>query len=310
VTGADGFIGLHLLERLLNEKADVTVFLRKYPWGDMKNISSLSNPIQIRYGNLRDLASLIDAMRDVEIVFHLGAQTHVPDSVADPYETFMVNGLGTLNCLEAAIRNDVDLFINTGTAKICGDPLYLPLDEKHPNRPRAPYDASKIAAEAMCMAYFKTYGLKVVMPRLTNTYGPRLDRRKVVSDFINHLLQGKPPIIRSDGTPTRDYIYIDDVIDAYIDMVRVQAAVGNIFLICTGVETSVLELCNLLIKVSQKELEPVVLGKTLQGELIFEYGDNSKAKKILKWSPKVDLKTGLTLTWKWFKNNSKYLKGA
>jgi len=308
ITGATGFVGPHLCERLLKEGAEVVAFLRKMVWRRPKNILHLKNQLEMRYGNLRDYGTLLDATKDIDIIFHLAAQTHVPDSVGDPLETFEVNAIGTLNCLEAARKNDIDLFINSGTAKICGDPLYLPFDEKHPNLPHAPYDASKIAAESLCMAYYKTYGLKVCMPRFTNTYGPRLDRRKVVADLIYYLLRNEPPVIRSDGTPIRDYIYIDDVIEAYMKLVEKPNAVGEVFLIGSGVGTSVLDLCNLLIEVSQTKLKPIILGQPIPGEIQEEYVDISKAKKLLGWLPKIDLRTGLSITWEWFNAHPEFLE--
>lgn len=305
VTGAAGCVGFHLCERLLREKVEVVGFEREIPWISA-SLRDLREKIKFCYGDLRDYASVLNAMENIDMVFHLGAQPSVPTSVIDPYGTFMVNAVGTLNCLEAARKNDVDLFVFAGTAKICGDPLYLPLDEEHPQRPRAPYDASKVAAEALCMAYYKTYGLKTSMIRFTNTYGPRMDRRRVVTEFIYYLLRNEPPVIRSDGTPTRDYIYIDDVIDAYVKVTQVPEAVGEIFLICTSIETSVLELCNLLIEVSGVHQKPVILNKPIIGEIPHEYATNAKAKKILNWSPKIDLRTGLSLTWKWFRAHPEF----
>lgn len=301
ITGANGFVGSNLCERLSMENAEVIAFVRKSATSKPNNIIHLRNRLQIFYGDLRDFKTLYDATKKVDIIYHLGAQSHVPDSERAPFGTFQVNAVGTLNCLEAARMNDVDLFVNAGSDKIYGDPLYLPLDERHPFRPRSPYDASKVAGEALCMAYHKTYGLKVCLPRFSNIYGPRQDRRKVIPDIISNLLQGKSPVIRSDGTPVRDYISIDDVVEAYVMLPNEQKAFGEVINFGTGKGTSVLDLCQLLIDISRTKLRPTILGQFSPGEIQSQYLDISKAKKILNWSPRVNLRKGLSLTWEWYK---------
>jgi len=308
VTGANGFIGSNLCERLLLENAQVIAFVRKTSTNKPSNIIHLRDKLQISYGDLRDFKTLYDLTKQVDIIYHLGAQSHVPDSVNDPFSTFQVNAVGTLNCLEAARMNDVDLFINAGSDKAYGEPLYLPLDEKHPLRPRSPYDASKAASEALCMAYSQTYGLKVGLPRFSNVYGPKQDRRKVVPDLINSILQGKSPVIRSDGTPIRDYLFVDDAVEAYLRLVDEKKALREIINFGTSVGTSVLNLCLSLIEISKRRLKPTILGQPTPGEIQQQYLDISKAKKLLKWSPKVELRKGLTLTWKWYKEHPKFLK--
>jgi len=308
VTGANGFVGSNLCERLLMENADVTGFVRRSSTSKPNNIIHLQNGLRISYGDLRDFKTLYEATKEMDIIYHLGAQSHIPDSIREPFGAFQVNAVGTLNCLEAARMNDVDLFVNAGSDKIYGDPLYLPLDEKHPLRPRSPYDASKVAGEALCTAYHKTYGLKVCLPRFSNIYGPRQDRRKVIPDFISNLLQGKSPIIRSDGTPIRDYVFIDDVVEAYLMLVGERKVFGEVINFGTGTGTSVLDLCNLLIKISGIGVKPTVLGQSSPGEIQRQYLDISKAKGLLNWSPKVDLRKGLSMTWEWYRMHPEFLK--
>jgi nucleoside-diphosphate-sugar epimerase len=308
VTGANGFVGSNLCERLLTENALVTAFVRKSATSEPSNIIHLQNKLRIFYGDLRDFKTLYDSTKDVDVIYHLGAQSHVPDSVREPSGTSQVNALGTLNCLEAARMNDVNLFVNAGSDKIYGDPLYLPLDEKHPLRPCSPYDASKVAGEAFCMAYHKTYGLKVCLPRFSNIYGPRQDRRKVIPDMIDHLLRGESPIIRSDGTPVRDYIFTDDVVEAYLMLADEPKAVGEVINFGTGVGTSVLDLCRLLIDISHVVVKPTILGQSSPAEVQQEYLDISKVKKLFNWSPKVELNKGLSLTWKWYKEHREFFR--
>lgn len=308
VTGANGFVGSNLCERLLMENAEVTAFVRRSATSKPNNIIHLQNRLRISYGDIRDFKTLYDATKEIDVIYHLGAQSHVPDSIREPSGAFQVNAVGTLNCLEAARMNDVDLFVNAGSDKIYGDPLYLPLDEKHPPRPRSPYDASKVAGEALCNAYHKTYGLKVCLPRFSNIYGPRQDRRKVIPDFINNLLQGKSPIIRSDGTPIRDYIFIDDTIEAYLMLVEERKVYGEVINFGTGIGTSVLDLCHLLIGISHIPVKPTVLSEPSPGEIHKQYLDISKAKKLLNWSPKVDLHEGLSLTWEWYRMHPEFLR--
>lgn len=308
VTGATGFVGSNLCERLLREEADVHAFIRKSVSSKPANMEPLRSKAKIFYGDLRDLKTVIDATKNIDVVFHLGAQSHVPDSVKDPFGTFKVNACGTLNILEASRINDVDLFVNAGSDKIYGDPLYLPLDEKHLARPRSPYDASKVAGEALCQAYYKTYGLKVCLPRFSNIYGPRQDKRKVIPDFIYHLLKNESPVIRSDGTLVRDYIYVDDAIDAYLTLVE-KRVLGEVFNFGSGVGTSVLELCLALLQVSgMSHLKPVVLGEPTPAEIQRQLLDIKKAKEVLGWTPRTKLSKGLALTWEWYKKNPKFLE--
>jgi len=307
VTGANGFVGSHLCERLVMENCQVTAFVRKSTTSEPTNIIHLKDRLRICYGDLRDLGTLYDATKGMDVIYHLGAQSHVPDSVREPCGTFQVNAVGTLNCLEGARMNDVELFVNAGSDKAYGDPSCLPLDEKHPLRPRSPYDASKVAGESICAAYHKSYGLKVCLPRFSNIYGPRQDCRKVIPDFISYLLRDKPPIIRGDGTPVRDYIFIDDAVNAYLRLVDEPKAIGEIINFGTGIGTSVLNLCKLLINTAKLRLTPTILGQPTPGEIKEQYLDISKAKKLLDWSPKIELAEGLSITWQWYKDHPEFL---
>lgn len=287
----------------------MTAFVKKSTTSKPTNILHLQDRLRIYYGDLRDFRTLKNATKEIDVIYHLGAQSHVPDSVREPNGTFQVNAVGTLNCLEAARMNDVEMFVNAGSDKVYGDPLYLPLDEKHPLRPRSPYDASKVAGEALCMAFHKTYGLKVCLPRFSNVYGPRQDFRKVIPDFISHLMIGESPVIRSDGTPVRDYIFIDDVADAYCRLVKEPTAVGEVINFGTGVGTSVLNLCKSLIKASNIEVNPIILGEPTPGEIQEQYLSVSKAKEVLDWSAKTDLAEGLSITWDWYKKHPEFFRG-
>jgi len=298
ITGADGFVGSNLCHFLIKKDVDLIAFVRKSSTHKLLNIADLHNEIEISYGDLRDFDTINKVTKDVDIIYHLGAQSHVPDSVRQPFGTFNVNATGTLNCLEAARMNDVEFFVYAGSDKIYGDPIYLPLDEMHPIRPRSPYDASKVAGEALCMSYFKTYGLKVFLPRFSNIYGPRQDQRKVIPDFIFHILQNTPPIIRSDGTPIRDYLFVDDAVDAYVRIVDISKAIGEIINFGTGIGTSVKKLCKMIIDISGKNLTPIILGKASTSEIQEQFLNISKASELLNWSPKINLYDGLSLTWK------------
>lgn len=307
VTGADGFVGSNLCHSFIKRNIKLTAFVRKSSTHKLINISDLKKEIKISYGDLRDFDTINNAVKDIDVVYHLGAQSHVPDSVREPFSTFKVNALGTLNCLEAARKNDVEFFINAGSDKIYGDPVYLPIDEKHPIRPRSPYDASKVAGEALCLSYFKTYGIKVFLPRFSNIYGPRQDSRKVIPDFIFYLLQDKQPVIRSDGTPIRDYLYIEDAVEAYSRIVEFPSAIGEILNFGTGVGTSVSELCEMIIEISGKKVKPVILGEISTSEIQEQVLEISKARKILNWLPKITLYEGLSSTWKWYKEHIEYI---
>ncbi|MEM3443113.1 MAG: SDR family NAD(P)-dependent oxidoreductase, partial [Candidatus Bathyarchaeia archaeon] len=210
VTGGAGFIGSHLVERLLKEDCNVVV-LDDLSSGKTENLDLKNRNLIFLKGGIRDKELVKKALKDVEVVFHLAALVDVPFSVKNPLLVNQVNVCGSLNILEESIKTNVEKFIYASSCAVYGEPQYLPINEEHPTNPLSPYAVSKLAIEKYCQVFNKLYGLKTVSLRLFNVYGPRQEGDSysgVISRFIRQLRSGKPPIIFGDGSQTRDFVYV------------------------------------------------------------------------------------------------------
>ncbi len=213
ITGGAGFIGSHLCEKYTQEGHTV-LCLDNFMSGNLMNVRHLLNyrNFKLIKGDIRDFELLEKVMRDVDTVFHLAAQIHVDRSYIEPRLTYEVNVLGTQNILEAARMNDVKRVIHASTSEVYGSAQQVPIDEQHPLNAPHPYGASKIAADRMCYAYIRTYGMNISILRLFNVFGPRqrdLGYGGVISIFTRRILNNVPPIIYGDGKQTRDYTYVE-----------------------------------------------------------------------------------------------------
>lgn len=308
VTGATGFIGSWLTETLVSYGADVTVFVKKDDPFGIDAIKHLTNKIKIKYGDLRNKESLFDATKDKEIIFHLAAITQVLYSIKNPGETIDVNVNGTLNILESIRKSDNDPFlVFASTDKVYGEPRYNPINEEHSLNSKSPYDASKVAADRLVHAYNISYGLKNSIVRWSNTYGGRdANILRAVPDFVTSLLNNKSPIIRGNGKPIRDYMYVTDAVSGILSVAQnYRISNGDVFNLGTERPTSVKELAELTIKTFnyEKKFKPIILGKSIPGEINAQYLSSKKAREKLNWEPKVDLERGLKETIKWYKEN-------
>ena len=191
ITGADGFISSHLCEYLASRKANVIGLIKRNSAGIFKNVDDIKNKIKIIWGDTQDLSLLIDISKNIDIIYHLAAQSHVGYSIYNPYETVMNDVHSTLNVLEAARKNDVKRIVHAGSSEIYGNPEYVPIDEKHQLNPRSPYAAAKASAENLLKSYYYTYGLPVVMSRFFNIYGPKQGLDQVIPKFILQALNDK-----------------------------------------------------------------------------------------------------------------------
>ncbi|HIQ02466.1 MAG TPA: SDR family NAD(P)-dependent oxidoreductase, partial [Anaerolineales bacterium] len=249
VTGGAGFIGSHLVEALVarGERARV---LDDFSTGRWENLAAVTGQVEVIEGDVRDRAAAARAVDGVEVVIHLAAIPSVQASVEDPQRVMAVNCTGTLNLLEAARAAGVRRFVFASSAAVYGDQTDLPLREDLPPDPLSPYAASKAAGEALCRAYFASYGLPTVVLRFFNVYGPRQDPRSpysgVISIFVERMRQGLPPVIYGDGEQTRDFVYVGDVVEAVVRAAEREEAVGEVFNIAGGRQTSVLELVKVL----------------------------------------------------------------
>ncbi len=298
VTGGAGFIGSHLVDHLVREGFEVAV-LDNLSTGSLENVKHLSASKGFSFvrGDVADKRRVDESLKDVDVVFHLAAVTSVPFSVKNPVETFRVNVEGTRNLLEACIREGVERFIYVSSCAVYGEPEYLPVDEKHPLRPISPYAESKLEAERLCMEFQETYGLKTTVLRPFNVYGSGMRSDQyggVVASFIERLRLGKPPIIYGDGTQTRDFVHVEDVVRAMILALDNEGAAGRTFNVATGVPTSINRLAQLVIDLFGASGVKPQHRKARIGDVRHSYADIKEAKANLGFEPKISLKEGLS----------------
>ena len=297
VTGGAGFIGSHLVARLLKEGFEVVV-LDNLSTGSLENLELCLENENLRFvkGSIIDEQAMREALKDVEAVFHLAAITSVPYSVEYPGITREVNVDGTRKLLEECLSAGVERFIYVSSCAVYGEPEYLPIDEEHPARPVSPYAESKLEAERLCREFQKAYGLKSTIVRPFNVYGPRMKRGRyggVIARFIERLRLNKPPIIYGDGTQTRDFVHVWDIINALMLTLNNQKAIGEIFNVASGVATSIGQLAKLVMELLGVDGLRPLYRPARNGDIKHSYADISKAKARLGYEPKISLKEGV-----------------
>jgi len=306
ITGGAGFIGSYLCEKYTKEEHTV-LCVDNFLSGNLLNVRHLLDyrNFKLIKGDVRDFDLLERIIRDVDVVFHLAAQIHVDRSYVEPRLTYEINVMGTQNILELARIYDVKKLIHTSTSEVYGSAQYVPIDEKHPLDAPHPYGASKIAADRMCNAYVQTYGMNISIPRFFNIFGPRqrdIGYGGVISIFTRRVLNNIPPIIYGDGRQTRDYTYIEDAVRAF-DLVLNHESRLEPINIGSGKEVSIIDLADMIIDLCGKkeEIKPVHVESRI-GEVKQLIADARKAKEVLGWKPKYDLKEGLKAFIQWYKN--------
>ena len=307
LTGGAGFIGSHLVDRLLNEGFEVTV-IDNLDTGRLENIAHHQGREEFHFvkGDIRHFNLVKETMKDIDAVFHEAALASVTLSVKNPILTNDINVTGTLNLLKASSDLHVKRFIYASSAAIYGDtPSPQKREDMTPN-PTSPYGVSKLAAENYVKLFHKVYGLETVSLRYFNVYGPRqrFDIQSAyggaITIFTNRLLKNMPPIIYGDGEQTRDFVYIQDVVEANMLALNNKNAAGEVFNIGTGTNISVNKVANILQEImNKKNLEPVHANPR-PTEIRHGYADISKAKRILGFHPEVPLKEGLTKLISWY----------
>jgi len=309
VTGGAGFIGSHIVDRLLKEGYEVTV-IDNLSTGKPQNLAHHQGKKEFHFiqGDIRNFNLVEEAVKGVDTVFHEAAVVSVPLSIEDPLSTNDVNVGGTLNILKACLNSKVKRFIYGSSTAIYGDTEKLPIKEDSVPQPISPYGASKLAAESYANAFYSVYGLETVCLRYFNVYGPRQaygPYSGVITIFINHLLSDQPPIIYGDGEQTRDFTNIQDVVEANMLALERKNAAGKVFNIATGVATTINQLAELLQEVMGKTELKVVHADPRSGDIRHNYADISKARKILGYEPKISLREGLTQLVKWWSKQPK-----
>jgi NAD dependent epimerase/dehydratase len=310
VTGADGFIGSHLTQMLLSKGCNVRA-LSYYNsfnyWGWLEGI--FHPKLEIISGDIRDPHFCRHIMKDIDAVFHLAALIAIPYSYVAPDSYFDTNVKGTLNICQAAKEsNRVPRVIITSTSEVYGTAQYVPIDERHPKQPQSPYSASKIGADAVAMSFYNAYELPVVIARPFNTYGPRQSARAIIPTIITQIANGAKQIKVGYLTPTRDFNYVKDTCEGFIQLAGCEKAIGQEINIASNCEVSMKDVLHMIadiMSVSVDFVEDVQRIRPKNSEVFRLWGDNAKIKQLTGFTPFYDLKKGLTETIHWFtdKNN-------
>ena len=298
VTGGAGFVGSHLVDRLSPENK--VIVLDNLFSGLLSNLVKSKDRITFVKGDVLDKGLLKDIVAEVELVFHLAAHVGNIRSIKDPYFDMDVNIRGMLNLLEVCRNSNIKRLVCSSSGAIFGEARYLPIDEEHPLNPESPYAVSKLAAEKYCFAFHKVHGIPTTALRYFNVYGPRQDTSEyanAISIFLNRIKDGKSLTIFGDGKQTRDFVFIEDVVTANILAATQSAAVGEIFNIATGQATSIEQITTIIKQISGRE-RPIIYADPRAGEVRDSRANIDKARKLLGYSPKTNLKDGLLLTWK------------
>lgn len=309
ITGATGFVGSWLTKALVERGANVIIFVRDHvPATPLKYMGIYNKVGAAASGDITVYNSIRRVFNEYEIdtCFHLAAQTIVGVANRSPVPTFETNIKGTWNILEAARNSEtIKRVVVASTDKVYGEPKELPITEQHPLLAAYPYDASKACMERLCGVFVATYGLPIVITRCCNIYGGGdLNFSRIIPGTIRSVLFNERPIIRSDGSPVRDFIHVDDVVSAYItsaDSLAKEGVLGEAFNFGSNAPIDVLSLVKKIIEISGKALEPEILGKGApKAEISRQYLSNEKANRILGWEPRVGLEEGLRRTIEWY----------
>lgn len=307
VTGADGFIGSHLVQRLLMEGCTVRAFIYYNSfnsWGWIDTFSKEEkDKIEIFAGDVRDPNGVRTAMKDIDIVFHLAALIAIPFSYHSPDSYIDTNVKGTLNIVQAARDLGVERVLVTSTSEVYGTAQFVPITELHPKQPQSPYSASKIGADSIADSFYRSFNLPLTIVRPFNTYGPRQSARAVIPTIITQLLSGKMEIKLGDLKPTRDLLYVSDTVQGFLDIASCNELVGHEVNIATQSEVSMADLAAELISQINPVAKVVTENERLRpskSEVYRLFGSSEKIKQYTGWSPKFSIGQGLNETIRWF----------
>jgi NAD dependent epimerase/dehydratase len=310
VTGAGGFIGGHLVERLVAYGARVRAFCRYNSRDDRGTLGWLDEAVQreidVVMGDLRDIESVSGAVAGVETVIHLGAQIAIPYSYVNARDYFETNVIGTLNVAQAALQHGVERLVHTSTSEVYGTAQTVPITEEHPLEAQSPYAASKIGADKLVESFHRSHGLRAVVLRPFNTYGPRQSARAVIPTIITQALAG--PTLRLGALdPRRDLTFVEDTAAGFIAAALADDAIGSTIQLGTGDSVSVGEIVDLVGELLgrdlQVETDPTRIRPPLS-EVQLLLSDPARARRVTGWSPQVPLREGLARTITWVEANA------
>jgi NAD dependent epimerase/dehydratase len=307
ITGADGFIGSHLTELLLENgyKVRALSYYNSFNyWGWLENIPENSN-LEVVTGDIRDPYFVKHIMKDIDLVFHLAALIAIPYSYYAPDSYVDTNIRGTLNVCQAAKESGKIRVIHTSTSEVYGTAQYVPIDEKHPKQPQSPYSASKIGADAIALSFYNSFKLPVTIARPFNTYGPRQSARAIIPTIITQIASGMKEIKLGDLSPTRDFNFVKDICNGFLALSECDAAIGKEVNISSNSETSVADTLNLIKGIMKSDVQLIEDGQRFRpenSEVIRLWGDNSLIKELTGFQPRYTIEKGLEETCAWFTN--------
>lgn len=307
VTGGAGFIGSHLAERLVALGASTRVLVRYSSLGSRGwlDTSPVAEDIEVVRGDMRDPDTVRAGVKGTDTVFHLAALIGIPYSYTAPVSYIQTNVEGTLNLLQAALREEVGRVVHTSTSEVYGSARYVPIDEEHPLQGQSPYSATKIAADKLAEAFHLSYGLPVSTIRPFNTYGPRQSLRAVIPTIISQALE-RSTIRLGNLEALRDLNYVADTVEGFIKMADCPDAVGRVINVGSGRETSIGDLARLVFRLLGKDGEIITENERMRpqrSEVDRLLADNSAAARILGWKPVVGLEEGLSQTIRWIEQH-------
>ncbi|MDA9258792.1 NAD-dependent 4,6-dehydratase LegB [Gammaproteobacteria bacterium] len=313
VTGADGFIGSHLVE-MLHESGFKVRALAQYNsfnnWGWLEDINCQQD-IEIVAGDIRDPFFCNKLCKDVDTIFHLAALIAIPYSYVAPQSYVETNITGTLNICKAALDNNVSRLIHTSTSEVYGSAQYVPIDEIHPLQAQSPYSASKIGADAMAMSFYNSFNLPLTIARPFNTYGPRQSARAFIPTIISQIASNQSQLKLGDTSPTRDLNFVLDTCKGFMLLAESNNAVGEVINIGSNNEISIGEVASIIKSQMESDIDIVLDPQRIRpkkSEVVRLWCDNKKIKEIVNFEPKFDIYSGLQETIAWFQDQENLAK--
>ena len=310
VTGAGGFIGSHLVERLVSESCRVRAMVHYNSggkWGNLECLpEELKKEIQVFPGDVTDPFSVMKAVDGCEVVFHLAALIAIPYSYIAPQSYVATNVAGTLNVMEACRRCGVEKVVHTSTSETYGTAIYTPIDEKHPLQGQSPYSASKIGADKIAESYFCSFNLPVATIRPFNTYGPRQSARAIIPTIISQVLARKTCIKIGSLTPIRDFSYVKDTVDGFVKIALSERSIGELINVGFGAGITIGELAESIINLIGGKVDIISDNQRVRpknSEVMELICSNGKAKKLIDWEPHYSLRDGISETVSFIKDN-------
>jgi len=312
VTGADGFIGSHLVEMLVKTGARVKA-LSYYNsfnnWGWLEDIDL--KDVEVFTGDIRDAHYCKHITKNIDVVFNLAALIAIPYSYIAPDSYIDTNIKGTLNICQAALDNNISKIVQISTSEVYGTAMYVPIDEKHPLQPQSPYSASKIGADSIAMSFYNVFNLPLTIARPFNTYGPRQSARAVIPTIITQIASGMKEIKIGDPAPTRDFNYVLDTCMGMIKLAECDKAIGEVVNIGSNYEISIGNILNVIKKIMKSDAVIVTDQQRIRpekSEVQRLWCDNTKIQRLTGFKPNYSIEEGLKLTIDWFRNTDNLKK--